>query len=105
VRRIGYAAELRVVVFGHAADGNLHVHLFHERESKGDRARFQATVGAVYAEAIRLGGTVTAEHGVGLTSRDYLPVLRSPAYLEVLRAIKSALDPNGILNPGKLLRP
>ena len=105
VRRIGYAAELRVVVFGHAADGNLHVHLFHERESRGDRARFQATVGAVYAEAIRLGGTVTAEHGVGLTSRDYLPVLRSPAYLEVLRAIKSALDPNGILNPGKLLRP
>ena len=105
VRRIGYAAELRVVVFGHAADGNLHVHLFHERESKGDRARFQATVGAVYAEAIRLGGTVTGEHGVGLTSRDYLPVLRSPAYLEVLRAIKSALDPNGILNPGKLLGP
>lgn len=103
VRRIGYAAGLRVVVFGHAADGNLHVHLFHHGESKGDSARFQATVGAVYAEAIRLGGTVTAEHGVGLTSRDYLPVLRSPAYLGVLRAIKSALDPNGILNPGKLL--
>ena len=104
VRRIASAAGLRVVVFGHAADGNLHVHLFHEGGERRDEGRFQATIGAVYAEAIRLGGTVTGEHGVGLTSREYLPVLRSPAYLDVLRAIKSALDPNGILNPGKLLR-
>jgi len=103
VRAVANAAGLRVVVFGHAADGNLHVHLFHEGKPKADPARFQATVGAVYAEAIRLGGTVTGEHGVGLTSRDYLPLLRSPAYLGILRAIKSALDPNGILNPGKLL--
>ena len=66
--------------------------------------RFQAAVGAVYAEAIRLGGTVTGEHGVGLTSRDYLPLLRSSIYLQLLRTVKSALDPNGILNPGKLLR-
>lgn len=105
VRRIAGAAGLRAVVFGHAADGNLHVHLFHEGESTGDKARFQATVGAVYAEAIRLGGTVTGEHGVGLTSRAYMPMLRSRAYLDVLRAIKSALDPNGILNPGKLFGP
>jgi glycolate oxidase len=105
VRRIARAAGLRAVVFGHAADGNLHVHLFHDGRSTGETARFQATVGAVYAEAIRLGGTVTGEHGVGLTSRDYLPVLRSAAYVEVLRAIKGALDPRGIMNPGKLLRP
>jgi glycolate oxidase len=105
VRRIAYAAGLRVVVFGHAADGNLHVHLFHEGGTPGEGERFQATVGAVYAEAIRLGGTVTGEHGVGLTSRAYLPLLRSPAYLRVSRMIKSALDPNGILNPGKLLPP
>ena len=105
VRRVANASGLRVVVFGHAADGNLHVHLFHEGGEKGDAGRFQATVGAVYAEAIRLGGTVTGEHGVGLTSRDYLPLLRSSVYLRLLRTVRSSLDPNGILNPGKLLRP
>jgi glycolate oxidase len=103
VRRIAEAADLRVAIFGHAADGNLHVHLFHEREPGREAGRFEATVGAVYAEAIRLGGTVTGEHGVGVTSRTYLPLLRGKVYLDVARAIKAALDPNGILNPGKLL--
>ena len=58
---------------------------------------------AIYGEAVRLGGTITGEHGVGLTLRDLLPMRRPPAFVTAMRAIKLALDPNGILNPGKMI--
>jgi FAD/FMN-containing dehydrogenase len=57
---------------------------------------------AIYGEAVRLGGTITGEHGIGLTLRELLPVRRPPAFVAAMRAVKSALDPNGILNPGKM---
>jgi glycolate oxidase len=101
VRRIAEEAGLRAVSFGHAADGNVHVHLYREGSAAPDL--FQRTTTALYAHAVSLGGTVTGEHGVGVTSRAHLHLQRSPAYLAVLRAIKEALDPRGILNPGKLL--
>jgi glycolate oxidase len=109
VRRIAAAAGLETVAFGHAADGNLHVHVYRERggsDGGADRAsaaRFAATLREIYAETARLGGTVTGEHGVGVTSREHLHLCRPPAYLGAMRAIKQALDPNGILNPGKLI--
>jgi D-lactate dehydrogenase len=52
---------------------------------------------------VRLGGTITGEHGVGLTLRDLLPMRRPPAFVAAMRGIKQALDPNGILNPGKVI--
>ena len=85
VRRIAEGAGLLAVAFGHAADGNVHVHLYREGKVAED----------VFDE--------TAEHGVGVTSRDHLHLQRSAVYLATLRAIKYALDPAGILNPGKLL--
>ncbi len=57
----------------------------------------------IYAETVRLGGTITGEHGVGLTLRDFLPLRRPPAFLAAMRAVKAALDPKGILNPGKVI--
>lgn len=102
IRRIAGEAGLLSVAFGHASDGNLHVHLYREGSRKAGDA-FEAAARAIYAEAARLGGTVTGEHGVGVTSRDVLPLCRPPAYLAALRAIKKALDPKGILNPGKLI--
>ena len=68
-----------------------------------DAATFEKTATEIYAETVRLGGTVTGEHGVGITSRDVLHLYRPPAFLAAMRAIKLALDPNGILNPGKML--
>ncbi len=103
VRRIAAAAGLKTVAFGHAADGNLHVHVYRERGDAKDHARFAGTLREIYAETARLGGTVTGEHGVGVTSREHLHLCRPPAYLATMRAIKQALDPNGILNPGKLI--
>lgn len=58
---------------------------------------------AIYGEAVRLGGTITGEHGVGVTLRDLLPMRRPPAFVAAMRGIKQALDPNGILNPGKVI--
>jgi len=103
IRRLSGAVGLRSVAFGHAADGNLHVHLFRQGKDPGARALLERTAGEIYAETVRLGGTVTGEHGVGITSRDVLFLYRPPAFLAAMRAIKQALDPNGILNPGKVI--
>ena len=74
-----------------------------ETNTPDARDRFQRASRDIYAETVRLGGTVAGEHGVGITSRDVLSLYRSPAYLGAMRAVKNALDPNGILNPGKLI--
>jgi glycolate oxidase len=103
LRRIAGEAGLGAVTFGHAADGNLHVHLYREGSGTESKERFEATARAIYAEAARLGGTVTGEHGVGVTARAFLSLCRPPAFLTAMRAIKAALDPNGILNPGKMI--
>ncbi len=102
VRRISAAASLHPFCYGHAADGNLHVRLLREGAS-GAPDLLEGAVREIYAEAVRLGGTITGEHGVGLILRDLLPMRRDEAFLAAMRGIKRALDPNGILNPGKLL--
>jgi glycolate oxidase len=102
VRRIASAAGLHPFCYGHAADGNLHVRLL-RKEASVAPALFDDAVGAIYAEAVRLGGTITGEHGVGLILRDLLPMRRDEAFISAMRAIKTALDPNGILNPEKLV--
>ncbi|MBL8113168.1 MAG: FAD-binding protein [Acidobacteria bacterium] len=103
LRRIAGEWGFGAVAFGHAADGNLHVHLYREGGGSVDAGRFAEAIAAIYAETARLGGTVAAEHGVGFTSREHLHLCRPPAYRAALLAIKRALDPNGILNPGKVL--
>ena len=103
VRRIASAAGLHPFCYGHAADGNLHVRLLREGEEGAGSRLFDEAVTAIYAEAVRLGGTITGEHGVGLILRDLLPTRRDEAFVSAMRAIKTALDPNGILNPGKLV--
>lgn len=104
LRAIAGDAGLKTAAFGHAADGNLHVHLYREGEA-GVAGRFPETVKAIYAEAASLGGTVTGEHGVGVTSRDFLGLCRSPVFVELMRSIKASFDPEGILNPGKVFPP
>lgn len=102
VRRLAEEAGLQTAAFGHVADGNLHVHVYREGKGEGDEVRFAAATRAIYAEACRLGGTVTGEHGVGLAARDVLPLRLAPASLAAMKAVKDALDPLGILNPGKI---
>lgn len=103
VRRRAAEARLSAFAYGHAADGNLHVRLLKEGSSVLDEEAVASVIAAIYEDTVRLGGTITGEHGVGLTLRDYLPLRRPPAFLAAMRAVKTALDPKGILNPGKLI--
>jgi glycolate oxidase len=103
VRRRAADAHFRAFAYGHAADGNLHVRLLREGSAAFEEAAVEAVMAAVFEETVRLGGTITGEHGVGLTLPKFLPIRRPPAFLAAMRAVKSALDPKGILNPGKLV--
>ncbi|MEO6395355.1 MAG: FAD-binding oxidoreductase [Devosia sp.] len=107
----GSAAVMRIVEgvrpcpFGHLGDGNIH---FNFSQPTGmDGAAFMAREAeineAVYAVVARLGGSVSAEHGIGQLKTSLLRRVKDPVALELMRAIKTALDPNGIMNPGKVL--
>jgi FAD/FMN-containing dehydrogenase len=94
----GLAPDARLWVFGHVGDGNLHLNV---TGLAPDDDRVDAAVLGLVAE---LGGSISAEHGIGVAKRDFLALARTPEELAAFRAIKSALDPDGILNPGVLLR-
>jgi glycolate oxidase len=95
--------QLTIGTFGHAGDGNLHPTIVYEQTDGDVMDRVIAAFDDIVEEALRLGGTVTGEHGVGLLKQEHLRQELGPVGLEVQRAIKAALDPNGILNPGKVL--
>jgi glycolate oxidase len=96
--------------FGHAADGNVHTHFLRMEmndgvfgpEVSGWREKFEIVRNQIYQDVIRRGGVISGEHGVGLAKKEYLAQNLSPLHVSIFRAIKSALDPKGILNPGKI---
>lgn len=87
----------RTFVFGHVADGNMHVNVI---DGEGDDDRLTEVV---LREVVDRGGSISAEHGIGVAKRDWLHLVRSPAEIDTLRAIKNVFDPDGILSPGVLL--
>ena len=95
----------RPVPFGHLGDGNIHYNV--SQPIGGDTADFMGRwheVNAVVFEIVlRMGGSISAEHGIGVLKRDTLPKVKDPVAMELMRGIKAMLDPNGILNPGKVL--
>jgi len=96
----GMAPNVRVLSFGHLAEGNLHVNLLDATEAEAE-----AVEGAVLTLVAGFGGSISAEHGVGIAKRRWLHLTRNPEDIAVMRAIKDALDPHGLLNPGVLLAP
>ena len=86
-------------VFGHIADGNLHIFV---RPSDRDEYR-EAADRCVYESLDGLGGSISAEHGIGIEKRRWLGATRSEAEIDLMRTLKRALDPKNILNPGKIL--
>jgi glycolate oxidase len=103
IERISAEQGLPVGVFGHAGDGNLHPTFVVDRDDPTAEGRINIARGAIYEAAVALGGTITGEHGTGLAKRAYLELQRGPDAVRAMRAIKDALDPLGILNPGKVL--
>jgi FAD/FMN-containing dehydrogenase len=91
-----------VSFFGHVGDSNLHVAVWIEKPSEHDLHEIDAIA---YDLVRKYNGSISAEHGIGTLKRDFLNHSRSEAEINVMRRIKAALDPNGILNPGKVIPP
>ena len=96
--------DFEIVWFGHIGDGNLHLNILKpENLSKDEFFAKCATVNKWVFEIVeKYNGSISAEHGVGMTKRDYLTYSRSPAEIAVMKSIKAVFDPNGIMNPGKI---
>jgi D-lactate dehydrogenase len=101
MRALSEKHALAIVCFGHAGNGNIHVNLL-PRDDAG-LARADACLREVFDVVIGLDGTLSGEHGIGLAKRDFMPLALDPAALALMRRIKADFDPDGILNPGKLL--
>ncbi len=95
--------NIPVACFGHAMDGNLHTMLtLNAAQSNDEKINFENTVQEIYRYAISNGGVISGEHGIGLLQKDLMKVQFSNAHLTLMKGIKDLLDPNGILNPGKI---
>ncbi|MCG2777275.1 MAG: 4Fe-4S dicluster domain-containing protein, partial [Desulfobacterales bacterium] len=93
--------DLLITTFGHIGDGNVHTTLVTDMRSKAEWDRLRSAADELAELALEMGGTITAEHGTGLARNPYMEKQFGPA-LDVMRSIKKALDPNNILNPGKM---
>jgi len=104
IKEIGRKYNLPIVVFGHAGDGNLHPNILFDRRDEEEWGRVEQAVSEIFAMAVELGGTLSGEHGVGTLKLPYLEMALGPVAVDVMRNIKQAFDPKGILNPGKKIR-
>jgi glycolate oxidase len=99
VHRLALETGLQICVVGHAGDGNLHPSLIFTDEQRPLVSRAAAQI---FRDAIELGGTISAEHGLGVLKRDYAEVEHGPLAMGLMRRLKQLLDPEGILNPHKV---
>lgn len=95
--------NLRIAVYGHAGDGNLHVVIMYDGKSNTEKVKANEVAKEIFKSAIEMGGTITGEHGVGHAKRAYLSWQISPQAIKLMKGIKKKLDPDGIFNPGKVL--
>lgn len=103
VDRISEATGVRSCSYGHAGDGNLHVNFFWNRDE--ERSAVDRSLRMLMEATVELGGTLTGEHGIGVTKIEYLPIEQSPELIQLQRDVKNVFDPKGLLNPGKIFAP
>ena len=102
VAQVAQKYQLRIGTFGHMGDGNLHPTFLTDERNTAEMHRVEEAFKDIFNEAIRLGGTITGEHGVGVAKKSFLPKFAGNAQMRVMRELRRALDPNRILNPGKM---
>jgi glycolate oxidase len=111
VALIRYTREVRDRVglatptFGHAADGNFHVHIMYDRDNPEHCRKAEKAIHEVMTKVVELGGAITGEHGIGIAKSPFLSLQHTPAEIGAMLAVKRALDPNGILAPGQMFEP
>ncbi len=103
IKAIGKQYQFNTVCFGHLGDGNLHINFLREGLSDHDWAtKVPEGIGEVFKLVVSLGGTLSGEHGIGITKKPYMHLAMSEVNLALMRGIKKVFDPNGIMNPGKI---
>jgi len=105
IRKVDAISEkygIPIVNFGHAGDGNIHVNVMIDKKLAGEAEKAAKAIEEVFRGALELGGTMSGEHGVGIAKAPYIPLEITPKAADYMKAIKRALDPNNILNPGKI---
>ncbi len=102
ISEIGRKNDIRIGTFGHAGDGNLHPNYMTDKRDKANFARAEKSIIEVEESAIELGGTITGEHGVGLYKKRLLEKMVGSPSMIMMRTLKKMMDPNGIMNPGKI---
>ena len=102
VQEIGKRHGFLILNFGHAGGGNFHPNVIYDRDDKEQVERLEDVLFDLHKLACDMGGTLSGEHGIGMTKARFMPLEHDPIELRTMRAIKEALDPNNILNPGKM---
>jgi glycolate oxidase/D-lactate dehydrogenase len=102
-RKVAEKYGLLMVIFGHIGDGNLHVNLLYDKKNKEEEERAERAVDEIFEITLRYNGSITGEHGVGLTKRKFLEYQFGPVGMEILRGIKRVFDPKNLFNPGKVI--
>ena len=95
--------DLPIACFGHAGDGNIHTNVMVDYNQPGARARSEAALDELFGQVVAWGGVITGEHGIGLAKKKWWPMAASPEVRALHQRLKHALDPHGILNPGKFV--
>ena len=103
VQALARESGLAIVTFGHAGNGNLHVNILYDPASPTQSATATGALAQVFALALRLGGTLSGEHGIGMAKRGFMDQAIDAPTLALMRQVKAVFDPDAILNPGKLL--
>jgi glycolate oxidase len=105
IKRLGAEYGFQSVCYGHAGDGNLHVNIVKAGMSDDDwNNKLTEGIRKLFAEVVRLGGTISGEHGIGLVQKDYMDIAFGNTQMQLMKQIKNIFDPKGILNPGKIFK-
>jgi D-lactate dehydrogenase len=102
LERLGAEHQVRIVSFGHAGNGNLHVNLMHDPADTAEVARVLRVLDALFALVLALGGTLSGEHGIGTEKARFVGLELDASQLALMRTLKAQFDPHGVLNPGKI---
>ena len=105
IQEVGIRYQLKIAIFGHMGDGNLHPTFLTDESNQEEIERVEQAMQEIFDYTVELGGTITGEHGVGMAKKKFLPKALGNESLNLLRQLKKSLDPEGILNPGKIFDP
>ncbi|MCX6162966.1 MAG: FAD-binding oxidoreductase, partial [Ignavibacteriae bacterium] len=103
IKNITAKYGIRAICYGHAGDGNLHVNILKDNlTDEYWNGTVNEAIKEIFRHTVSLGGTISGEHGIGYTQKEFLPIAVSEAEIMLMRDIKKTFDPNNILNPGKI---